>query len=54
MADSAKTINAFGTNTVQDADLTLPANYGLVIADEYVMDATHELVFSDPSEMVVI
>jgi hypothetical protein len=29
-------------------------NYSAVICEEYVLDATHELVFGDLSEMAVI
>jgi hypothetical protein len=41
-------------NTVPTEDVFLNANYSSVVLEEYVMDATHELVFADPSEMAVI
>lgn len=41
-------------NTVPGSDQVLMANYSSVIVGEYVMDASHELIFADPSEMAVI
>lgn len=41
------------TNTTPGADEVLQANYSSIVLDEYVMDATHELIFMDPSEMWV-
>lgn len=41
-------------NTTPGADEYLMANYSAVVVEEYVMDATHELIFADPSEMAVI
>lgn len=35
-------------------DETLLPGYSAVMVEEYVMDATHELIFSDPSELAVI
>lgn len=42
------------TNTVPTEDSWLLPNYSAVVLEEYVTDATHELIFSDPSEMAVI
>jgi hypothetical protein len=41
------------TNTAPTEDVFLAANYSSVVLEEYAMDATHELVFADPSEMWV-
>jgi hypothetical protein len=41
------------TNTAPAEDVFLAANYSSVVLEEYAMDATHELVFADPSEMWV-
>jgi hypothetical protein len=41
------------TNMVPSTDETITANYSAVALEEYVMDATHELIFADPSEMWV-
>lgn len=35
-------------------DETLLPNCSAVVLEEYVLDATHELIFSDPSELAVI
>lgn len=42
------------TNTVPTEDAWVLPNYSAVVLEEYVLDATHELVFADPSEMAVI
>ena len=39
---------------VPTANETIPAGCSTVVVGEYVMDASHELIFSDPSEMAVI
>lgn len=42
------------TLTVPTTDVTLDVNCSAVVSEEYVMDATHELIFSNPSEMAVL
>lgn len=42
------------TNTSPGADVTILANHCAVVLEEYVMGATYELIFADPSEMAVI
>lgn len=56
---TAKTLtdveNALGEIlTVPTTDITLDVNCTATPLEEYVMDATHELVFADPSEMAVL
>lgn len=41
------------TNTAPVTDMFVQAGYSSVVLDEFVMDATHELIFADPSEMWV-
>jgi hypothetical protein len=42
------------TNTAPATDEYVMANYSSVVGDEYVMGAAVELIFQDPSEMVVV
>jgi hypothetical protein len=53
-AVTAAVLDTPQTNTVPTEDAWLLPNYSAVALEEYVLDATHELIFGDPSEMAVV
>lgn len=43
-----------GVNTAPTTNVTVQANYGVVVPSEYVLSATVETIFTDPSELAVV